>query len=540
MRIPNFLKRRKIQIWLSVALVLIVGGFFLFRGNQASSKTATAQIGNIERVISVTGQISANDKVDLSFDHSGRIVGVYVRVGDQVYAGKILARLDSADLSAQLQSADASVLAAQAKFDQLINGARSEDLNILQINLNNAQKVLTDAKTIGSLVVSKTALNSGINALVTVSDLFSKYKHLIDNSRVEKILNDKEQSLFLIYDQRNLRYVDSWYFLSLQTGLIQKISQSEINPQSLDGAELLHQVKQVLFSVQNALDSLYSGLNLAQSADTDKAAIISAKSGVLAQITATNNHEQAILNAQNTVNNYQSQLDLKKAPPTQYEVDIAKSQLIQAKAGQTQIQAQLEKNILRSPIAGMIADTDLRVGEIASPAQIAASIIGQSKFQIEANIAEVDVSKIKVSDPVKVTLDAYGPDIVWDATVSQIYPTERVIEGVSTYKTVIVFLKTDDRIKSGMTANLDIQNDKRENALYLPQRAIIRKDGKKLVKLILPEDFATDSRFANVSATTETDKTKTAEIEIQTGLYGSDGRVEILSGLIVGDKIAVE
>lgn len=540
MKIPIFFKRRRNYIWIAIALVIILGGYFLFRGKSFSLKTATAQIGNVERVISATGQISANDRVELSFIVSGKVSGVYSAVGGKTYKGQIIARLETSDLQAQLQGAEASVLAAQAKYDQLLSGARAEDLNTLQIGLKNAQSVLTDAKTKNSLTVAKTALNTATNSLVTVSDLYKKYMSLIGSYQTQRIIDGKESALFAIYNQRYLAQTEPWYFLSLQTGLPQEIYQYENGSAVLDGPTLLAKIKSILFTVQNILEATYSGLNITQSTDADKTSVLSANTAGLGQITAITNQEQAIQNAQNNVASLQSQLDLRKAPPTQFDIDISLSQLTQSKAGLAQIQAQIEKNILRSPINGIVANLDLRVGEIASPGKIAASIIGQNKFQIEAKIPEVDVAKIKTGDPVSVTLDAYGQDVVWDAVVAQIYPSENVIEGVPTYKTIIALNKEDSRIKSGMTANLDIKNDIRSNVLFLPQRAIIRKDGKKIVKISLPEDYLNDSRFANSAIIVENNKSKSTEVEIQTGLYGSDGRVEILGGLKEGDKIIIE
>ena len=54
------------------------------------------------------------------------------------------------------------------------------------------------------------------------------------------------------------------------------------------------------------------------------------------------------------------------------------------------------------------------------------------------------------------------------------------------------------------------------------------------------ETTSTDSRFANLSAVSETETNKVYEIEVQTGLRGSDGRIEITSGLSEGDSIVSE
>jgi HlyD family secretion protein len=520
MTIPSLFKKKKTYIWSAVVILIFWGGYSLFRSKPAVTKTVNIQTGDIEQVISATGQVSSNDKVDLSFDHSGKVINVSGVVGNNVYSGQILARLDSADLLAQSLSADANYQSAIAKYNQLVGGAKKEDIEVLSVSLANAQKILSDLKSKNVIDTVKTSMNVAINSLVTILDPQISYYGMSEEQK-NTYNQESEIALFQIYGQHNLINFEISYFLSLNGGLKEVINKidSTIN---FDADKLVSDVRDLMTHVQKAVDSAYIGATSTANSDTLKTLVSTAKTNVLTQLAAISTQQQSLLTAENNVSNAQAQLNLKIAPPTQYDIDIAQSLVTQAKASQAQIQAQLEKNILRSPIAGVIANVDLNVGENVSPSKIVATIIGRNKFQIESNIPEVDVAKIKVGDPVKVTLDAYGPDIVWDATVTQIYQIENVIEGVPTYKTVFTLNKEDDRIKSGMTTNLEISNDKRTNVLFLPQRTIIRRDGKKFVKLL------------------SADGVNSSEIQIQTGLYGSDGRVEILSGLKEGDKIVTE
>lgn len=94
-----------------------------------------------------------------------------------------------------------------------------------------------------------------------------------------------------------------------------------------------------------------------------------------------------------------------------------------------------------------------------------------------------------------------------------------MIEGVATYKTTFQFTKEDQRIKSGMTANIDILTDKRENVITIPQRAVVSQNGDKIVKI---------SEGENIK-----------EVKVKTGLRGSDGNIEILEGVGEGDKVVL-
>jgi multidrug efflux pump subunit AcrA (membrane-fusion protein) len=95
-----------------------------------------------------------------------------------------------------------------------------------------------------------------------------------------------------------------------------------------------------------------------------------------------------------------------------------------------------------------------------------------------------------------------------------------MIEGVATYKITMQFVKKDERLKSGMTANIDILADERENVFYVPQRAVLSKNGDKMVKIL------SDEKSGAIT-----------EVAVKTGLRGSDGNIEITDGIREGDKV---
>ena len=106
-------------------------------------------------------------------------------------------------------------------------------------------------------------------------------------------------------------------------------------------------------------------------------------------------------------------------------------------AGLANIKAQISKTVIYSPISGAVTFQNAKVGEIASPGALMVSIISASNFEVEANVPEADIAKIKVGEEGTVTLDTYGNDIIFNIKVSSIEPAETVVEGVATYKTKI-------------------------------------------------------------------------------------------------------
>jgi multidrug efflux pump subunit AcrA (membrane-fusion protein) len=98
-------------------------------------------------------------------------------------------------------------------------------------------------------------------------------------------------------------------------------------------------------------------------------------------------------------------------------------------------------------------------------------------------------------------------------------PAESLVEGVATYKTTLYFNNSDERIKSGMTADVTIKGDRRDNVFAVPQRAVITRGDSKFVQVLQGENVA--------------------EKQVKTGLRGSDGNIEITDGLSEGDQVIV-
>ena len=148
------------------------------------------------------------------------------------------------------------------------------------------------------------------------------------------------------------------------------------------------------------------------------------------------------------------------------------------------------------------------------------SLISESEFEIEARVPEADIAAVKIGDFAQVTLDAYGNDVVFEARVVAIDPAETIVEGVATYKTTFAFLVKDARVRSGMTANIDVVTDRREGVVVVPRRAVITRGDEAFVRIM---------NSAGV----------VGEVKVKIGLVGSDGNAEIIGGIREGDAAVI-
>src|ERR1035437_10207264 len=124
-----------------VVIVAIVGGIYWYiKTNEAPSFVELAVgRGNVIDSVDQSGNIIAENNVNLSFQASGQIAAVTVKEGEYVPLGATLAVLDESSLKAAVEQANAVQAAAQAKLDGLSVGTRPEQLQIDKSAVANAQ-----------------------------------------------------------------------------------------------------------------------------------------------------------------------------------------------------------------------------------------------------------------------------------------------------------------------------------------------------------------------------------------------------------------
>jgi HlyD family secretion protein len=172
---------------------------------------------------------------------------------------------------------------------------------------------------------------------------------------------------------------------------------------------------------------------------------------------------------------------------------------------------------------------------------------------IKAGINEVDIGKVHLDQPVKVSLDAY-PKVRFAGTILRIAPAARLEEKVKVFDVEIAIEHQGAELRTGMTANIDIVGEKREKVLTVPVEAIFKKDETEVVYVKKPEEPKAAEKggfLSNVFAAGNKDappvkldpkdawKEKFELKEVETGLAAVD-KVEIVKGLTAGMEIAVE
>lgn len=184
------------------------------------------------------------------------------------------------------------------------------------------------------------------------------------------------------------------------------------------------------------------------------------------------------------------------------------------------LRAQVEKSVIRAPFDGRITRVDLRAGETAAIGAAVFRIVRDSGLVIEARVPESDIVKLSVGMEATITFDALDSSDIFQAKVAAIDPSATIVQDVVSYVVTFEVSGLDQRLKDGMSADIDIVTAKRDRVLAVPFRALITR-GEKTYATLSRADGATE------------------EVQVTTGLEGDDGTIEILSGLKEGDVIVI-
>ncbi|PIZ81866.1 MAG: hypothetical protein COY02_00925, partial [Parcubacteria group bacterium CG_4_10_14_0_2_um_filter_41_6] len=187
----------------------------------------------------------------------------------------------------------------------------------------------------------------------------------------------------------------------------------------------------------------------------------------------------------------------------------------QAQASLSLALANMEESIIRAPLVGTITKKYYEAGEQTSLSSPVLEMIGEATLEIEVDIPESDISKIIIGQETKITLDAFGDEREYTGSVTFVDPAETLISDVVYYRVKAAF-SDSGQVKPGMTANVTIITDMKENALYVPVRAVKSRNGDKYIEVL--------------------ENGLVVEKIITLGLRGDEG-IEILSGLEEGDEV---
>lgn len=130
---------------------------------------------------------------------------------------------------------------------------------------------------------------------------------------------------------------------------------------------------------------------------------------------------------------------------------------------------------LLAPIDGEVIVATVQPGQTVTTAD--AVLVLSDRLIVRAQVDETDIGKVKLGQSATVSLDAY-PDVKINATVGHIYYESQTVNNVTIYNVDLIPDEVPGFFRSGMNANIDFVEQKKENTLLLPNEAVHKdKDG---------------------------------------------------------------
>jgi RND family efflux transporter MFP subunit len=532
---------KKIIIFSIIIIIIAVVVYQNYFKNEETDFTlATVEKGNVIQEVSETGQVKREEEVNLGFNLSGTIRQVYIEVGEEVKEQDVLAKLDDVQLRIQLEESKANLQLYQAQLNKLLTGSSEEDIQIAQTSVDNARISLTTAEQTLEDVKKDGEEDLKASYEDALNDLDDAYLKISNAFNTADLI---QTTYFAINNQEGVRVQENKDKIGNARDRVKPYLDAAKSTKDYGDIDIaLSETKTNLEIVANSLkiirDTCEVGAYKSAVSSTHKSSLDTQRGYINTALTGIVDRQQAISSTKITneinINSYQGKVNIAEgalqaagnnlakitASPRQEDVDLYQAQVNQAQAKVRLLEKQIGDTVLKSPIDGQVIKINKKVGEIVQSAlqNSIITILPDSPFKIEVDIYEEDIAQMKVGNPVDISLVAFPDDNV-GGRVTFIDPSEKIIDGVVYYEASISLPSYPDGVKPGMTVDLIIRVDLKENVLFLPEEAITKRNGKYIVEMV------------------EGDAFKEKEIEI--GLEGSDNLVEIISGLREGEEVVV-
>ena len=541
-------------------ILIGLGISFLLAPKEPEYLTELVKRGDLRETVEAVGTVISEKDLALQFPTSGVVAQVLVKEGDRVVSGQKLVTLRAGNLAAEVSSASARLQSAEADLRALLEGARPEDIAITEAEVANKRAALEAARATLSASESKlqkveTEAATSLAGYITTSKSTATKELAVAESalaKVDDVLSNPDiqdgiarRGVPLLYSSASLK--EAIRTAQKETAFIPdhheaiKVLQTSRAAIALatDGVNIVFNIvadlttsntltaserethKTTLSTQKSNLQTSLSNLDTALKNLQDAAANFDTK--IAAEESTITSARGDILTYETSLRIEEAQLNLKKAPARQTDIDVAQARVREVRADLSRVQASYADSILTAPIDGVITKVNVKPGESLSmsfQSDAPITMLGSVPYRIEMYASEIDVPKINVTQSGSIILDAF-PGIPFALRVSEIDSAATEKDGVPKYRLKLDFVHPHEELKIGMTGDTEILTGERVNVLSIPRRAILeRDDGTEYVR-ILQENGTL------------------VEEDVTTGMEGGSGDIEVLSGVSEGDMVVV-
>jgi HlyD family secretion protein len=512
--------------------------------------------GTISTSVSGTGQVSAENQVDVKPRASGDVIAVLVVNGAEVKAGQAIARLDARDAEKSVRDAKANLESARISLEKLI--APADTLSLMQAK-NSLERAKESAESAADDLEKAygDAFNSVSGAFIDLPGVMTGIRDLLFSTNAQlggvNVMNidfyantaglydarantfradayDKYQAALVAYNTnfQNYKTTDRSASAEAISALLNETYETTLLlADTVKSANNLIQFYEDQLTQHNQKYVSYADTQLA-TLNSYTSKITTRVSDLLGKKNAITSGISAITSSARAVNESAQSLAKLEDGPDALDIRSTALSVTQRENALRDAEEKLADYVIRVPFSGTIASLDIRHGDPVSSGGAVATLITKEKIA-EVELNEVDVAKVKAGERTVLTFDAVEGLSV-SGKVSEVDAIGTVSQGVVSYKVKISFDTQDERIKPGMSVSAAIITDTRTDALSVPQSAIKTRGDAHYVEIpAVKQSDVGDSTGVILSG-------GVSERIIETGI-SSDTTIEIVSGLSEGDIV---
>ena len=491
--------------WLvPVLCVAVAGGVFLLRPQQAkpasvdaSYTEAAPERRDVTNTLSGTGTLNPANTYTVKSLVDGKVLTGTIEEGDIVEESNVLYTIDSSDASTNFEKAEIAMQQAQRSYDKVV------DRQYVRAEV---------AGVVSSLKVTKgDEVTSGQEVAV-----------IRDSSRMLLTLEFPAADAANFSVGQSAAVTLDGTFEQLD-GTVTSVSGTD----ALSAGNLL--TRTVTITVKNA-----GGLTTAQAATASINGVSSIGSATFAYqaertLTAQAAGTVTSINVQEGSEVAKDDIILGLSGDDLTEsIQSASESLRSAEISMQNLQDAMNNYTITAPISGTIIEKDAKVGDAVKAGDTLCIVYDLSYLEMSINVDELQISSISVGQKVQITADAV-PDKTYVGTVTRVSMKGASNGGTTTYP-VTIRIDDTDGLRPGMNANAEIVVAKADNALVVPNAAVVRGSYVLVTK---------DSPSAANADTAMEAPEGFVYVPVKTGV-SDDDYTQIVSGIQEGDTIGYD
>lgn len=577
-----------------------------------AQETAEVERRSLMETVSATGKVVSAEDKNVTVSLSGvKVKEVKVGVGDSVKAGDVICLFDTADLEEDLADAKTALNASEGKSAVDVAGAQrglseaqtSGEIDIARANADadeayndylRAQTDVEEAEDDYIEAQEATAIKNGeweaakkrmeeleddmeeaeeeakklSSAAGKVSEYTSEFANTVNElaSIIPAEQKEKDIKSFLYIENKELDSFAASDFVktdadeSLKTqvetylgtlkGLQTSYLAAKKDQTAYEAANAVYQAAQADYQeAQQEASSWESKYNSAKNSESSYENALD--QAISNSDSKYDTYEQQVRNKDDAVRNSASTVSGKEDTLTNSQLNASTSSLSDKQQIRS-LEEQIEECTVKAPIDGVVTSLNVAEGDTFSGTNNAAVAVIEdvSNYEVEAEIDEYDIVKIKEGQSVVIKTNATG-DLELGGQVKEIAPRASSEDGSSssvTYKVTVSIDTPCEELRMDMTAKLSIVIESREDVLTVPYDAVQEaEDGSYYVELVreqgndgeLPEGGGVHDGEQPVETDKGQDTEKQTEVRKDSSMPGNGSGLEGNAGA-GGERITVE